>query len=88
MSNNDYSRDPDALYDDTVVAKIGVLIRRDGALGVSGDINMPLQYLLDCLDEAKSVIRRHHARLELGKIILTPSKDAPKIVIPPALIGS
>jgi hypothetical protein len=77
MANTDYARDPDHLYDDTPVARLHIVVRRDGALAVAGDINMPLPYLLACLDEAKDAVRRHHRRIELGQTIITPAHDLP-----------
>lgn len=76
MSNSDYARDPDALYDDTIVARITVVCRRDGALGVSGSINN-LPYALAMLENAKDALKRNAARMELGKTIITPAHDSP-----------
>ena len=81
MANSDYSRDPDALYDDMVVARLNIVCRRDGALGVSGSINN-LPYALAMLENAKDAVRRHHARMELGKTIITPAGDSPVLDIP------
>jgi hypothetical protein len=85
MANDDYSRDPDALDDDMVVARIQVVCRKDGALGVSGSINN-LPYALAMLDNAKDAIKRHHLRMGLGKQIITPAYDSPILDIPDKVI--
>jgi hypothetical protein len=84
MANDDYSRDPDYLHDDMVTARIQIVVRQDGALGVAGSINMPLPFLLAVLDNAKDAVRRHHMQMNLGKQIITPAYDAPQL--PPQLV--
>jgi hypothetical protein len=68
----DYSRDPDALYDDTVVAVLEIKVRRDGAMSVAGSIN-DLRYALAMCDNAKDAIRHHHARK--ASPLIVPSYD-------------
>ena len=70
-----YSRDPDALYDDTITHAIEIKIRRDGAMSVAGSINEDIVWLMNVLDEAKAVIRRHQNRQAAR--LLVPSGDMP-----------
>lgn len=79
MADN-YPRDPDDLHGDTIVAYIKVSIRRNGSMSTEGSIN-DLPFALAMLDHAKDAVRQHHARLNSGKVLITPPYDAPKIVV-------
>jgi len=64
------TQDPDALYDDAVVARLEICCRRNGSLSVGGDIsNLP--YALAILDNAKDALRNHHSR----RPVVIPGKD-------------
>lgn len=60
MADN-YSRDPDNLYDDSITHVIEIKIRRNGAMSVAGSINEDPAWLCKVLDCAKDAIRGHHA---------------------------
>lgn len=77
MSDN-YSRDPDALFDDTIVAVLEIKCRRDGSMSVAGCIDNQL-YALAMLDNAKDAVKRHHLRMNAGKQIITPHYDSPML---------
>lgn len=79
MANDDYSRDPDCLHDDMVVARFQIVVRHDGGLGVSGNINAELKWIQDCFEEAKKLVARHQAKMNLGKTIVIPGYDAPPL---------
>jgi hypothetical protein len=74
--SNDYSRDPDDLYGDEKVAVLEISVRRNGAMSVAGSINN-LVYALAMLDQAKDTLRKHHMRLDAGKVVITPACDTP-----------
>jgi len=76
MSDQSYARDPDDLYGETKVAVIEVAVRKNGSMSVAGAIN-DLPAALAMLDQAKDTLRNHHARLNAGKIVVTPSYDTP-----------
>lgn len=82
---NDYARDPDDLYGDEKVAVIEIAVRRNGAMSVAGCINN-LAYALAMLDQAKDTVRRHHARINAGQVLITPANETPladtKLVVP------
>jgi hypothetical protein len=65
-------KDPDALYDDDVVARLVIAVRRNGAMSVEGCINDE-PYALAMLDNAKDTIKSHNMRRRMslgGKIII------------------
>lgn len=74
MPSQDYSRDPDDLYGEEKIAVIEVGVRRNGSLSVAGCINN-LAYALAMLEEAKDTVRRYHARLNSGQILITPANE-------------
>jgi hypothetical protein len=67
--------DPDDLYDDAVICKIEIAVRRNGAMSVAGAIN-DLADAIAMLDNAKDAVRRHHDRnrIENGGLII-PGRD-------------
>jgi hypothetical protein len=76
-----HAQDPDALYDDGVIAKIEICVRRSGAMSTAGSIEDEA-YALAVLDHAKDAIRQHHAR-KRAKLIV-PAKDVSLPALPPA----
>lgn len=72
----DYSRDPDALYDDQIVAVLELKLRRDGAMSVAGSINDEI-FALKMLEAAKDSIRQYHQRNRSRLIV--PSYDMPPL---------
>ena len=74
--SNDYPRDPDALYDDQIVAVLEIKIRRDGAMSVAGSIDDE-QFALKMLDAAKDSVRSYHKRNRSRLII--PPYDMPPL---------
>jgi len=75
MADN-YARDPDDLYGDDKIAVLEIAVRRNGAMSVAGAIG-DLTVALAMLDEAKDTVRRYHARLNSGQILITPACDTP-----------
>lgn len=69
------SKDPDALYDDEVIAVLEIKVRRNGAMSVAGSINDE-RYALAMLDSAKDSIKAHNRRNrgEQSQLIL-PAHD-------------
>jgi len=63
---DDYSRDPDDLHGDTIVAQITIALRRNGAMSVSGHINDEM-YALHLIDTARDTVKNHHAKLRMGE---------------------
>lgn len=74
--SNDYSRDPDDLYGETIVAKIEIAIRKNGAMSVAGNIE-DLQWALAMLDAAKDSVRNYHDRNAMQKPggLIIPARD-------------
>lgn len=70
------SRDPDALYDDDVVAVLELKVRRNGAMSVAGCINEEA-YALAMLDNARDTIKRHNAKQKIngGASLIIPAHD-------------
>lgn len=71
-----YSRDPDDLHGDEIIAKIELCIRRNGAMSVGGHINDEAYAIAMC-EQAKDAIRNYHSRRRLehnGKLII-PARD-------------
>lgn len=75
MTDN-YPRDPDALYDDQIVAVLELKLRRDGALSVAGSIDDE-QFALKLLEAAKDSVRGYHKRNRSRLIV--PDYDMPPI---------
>jgi hypothetical protein len=77
-----HTRDPDDLYGDTPVAKIEIVLRRNGCMSVAGSIT-DLTYGLYLLDTARDTLKSHHARERLtgGARLIVPAHDT-------ALVGT
>lgn len=69
-----YPRDPDALYDDQIVAVLELKLRRDGAMSIAGSIDDE-RFALSLLEAAKDAVRNHHQRNRSRLIV--PSRDMP-----------
>lgn len=72
--SDDYPRDPDDLYGDTVVAKLLIEVRRNGACSVKGNIG-DKAYAHALLAAAREAVNNHHAHMKTQLII--PQKDLP-----------
>lgn len=77
MADN-YSRDPDDLHGDTIVAYLKISVRRNGSMSTEGCIDQEA-YALAMLDNARDAIKNHNARKKLndGKRLITPHYDTP-----------
>lgn len=80
MSN--YTRDPDDLHGDTVVAFLEIKIRRNGAMSVGGSITDEVAAVA-MLQSAIESVKNYHARQRLmgGAQIIVPCSDT-------ALVGT
>ena len=68
----EHAQDPDHLYDDAVIAKIEICVRRNGAMSTAGSIE-DLNYALSLLDHAKDAVRQYHAKKHPK--LITPAQD-------------
>ncbi len=76
MNNSNYPRDPDALYDDQIVAVLELKLRRDGAMSIAGSIDDEA-FALKMLDAAKDSVRNYHQRNRSRLIV--PNYDMPPL---------
>lgn len=71
----DYSRDPDDLHGDTIIAKLEIAVRRNGSMSVAGCIDNEA-YALAMIDNARDTIKRHNLRKHVnGTGVIIPARD-------------
>lgn len=77
MADN-YARDPDDLYGETIVAYLKISVRRNGSMSTEGCIDQEA-YALAMLDNARQSILNYNQRKRLndGKVLITPHYDTP-----------
>lgn len=78
----DATRDPDSLFDDSVVAEIQIQLRRNGCMSIGGSITDE-KFAKSMLDTAKDTLTNYHIQRRNG--------NRSSLVVPPydtALTGT